>query len=79
MISFRNDFANWENVQEEENLNWANIMKTYLNKKLTKAFEVKIPKWIKKMHVTFVESQPVKPKVYFMNQAIQTVQANSII
>ncbi len=54
-------------------------MKAYLNKKLTKSFEDKIPKWIKKMHGTFVDSQPVKPKKYFMNQSIQTIQTNSII
>jgi hypothetical protein len=44
------------------------MMKSYINKKLTNAFNSKIPSWIKKMHDTFADRQPKKPKIYYMNK-----------
>ena len=73
MVSFRDEFSTWEHNNVQENLNWAESMKRYLNKKLTNSFQDKIPKWIKKMHEHFVLSQPVKPKIYFANREVQTM------
>lgn len=47
-------------------------MRHFVNKKLATSFQGKMPDWIKKMFEMFIESQPVKPKIYYCNKSIQT-------
>ena len=77
MVDFRADFGDWEEQPVEESINWTKMMKSYVNKKLANSFQNKIPDWIKKMHELFLDSQPVKPKVYYCNKPVQTHEYTS--
>ena len=72
MVDLKEDFGDFGEEAMEEGINWTKMMKNYVNKKLANSFQNKIPDWIKKMHDLFLESQPVKPKVYYCNKPIQT-------
>ena len=73
MLDFKKEFGEWEVKPIKEGANWTQLMKNYVGEKLTGSFGEKMPVWIKKMHDVFIENQPKKPKIYYCNKNVQTI------